>query len=44
MVLFTTKDEPTGSGAMGTVCGYRCKNGEKIAVKRVKTVSYANTR
>lgn len=34
--------EPLGSGAMGTVyLGYRCRNGEKIAVKRVKDY-YAN--
>lgn len=36
--------EPLGSGAMGTVyLGYRVKNGEKIAVKRVKD-SFANNK
>lgn len=34
---YNPADEPLGSGAMGTVyLGYRCRNGEKIAVKRVK--------
>lgn len=34
---YNPSDEPLGSGAMGTVyLGFRCKNGEKIAVKRVK--------
>lgn len=36
--------EPLGSGAMGTVyLGYRVKNGEKIAVKRVKD-AFANNK
>ena len=35
--------EPLGSGAMGTVyIGYRCKTGEKVAVKRVKDSYSAN--
>lgn len=34
---YNPTDEPLGSGAMGTVyLGFRCRNGEKIAVKRVK--------
>lgn len=41
---YNPADEPLGSGAMGTVyLGYRCKNGEKIAVKRVKDC-YANNK
>ena len=41
---YNPKDEPLGSGAMGTVyVGYRCKNGEKIAVKRVKDC-FANSK
>lgn len=39
---YNPKEAPLGSGAMGDVyCGYRCKTGEQIAVKRVKDV-YAN--
>lgn len=41
---YNPADEPLGSGAMGTVYpGYRCRNGEKIAVKRVKDC-YANNK
>ena len=41
---YNPADEPLGSGAMGTVyLGYRCKNSEKIAVKRVKDC-YANNK
>jgi serine/threonine-protein kinase len=39
---YNPMEPPLGSGAMGTVyLGYRCKNGEKIAVKCVKD-SYSN--
>ena len=39
---YNPQKEPLGSGAMGTVyLGYRCKNREAIAVKRVKD-RYAN--
>lgn len=41
---YNPADEPLGSGAMGTVYpGYRCRNGERIAVKRVKDC-YANNK
>ena len=41
---YNPADEPLGSGAMGTVyLGFRCRNGEKIAVKRVKDC-YANNK
>lgn len=41
---YNPNDPPLGSGAMGTVyLGYRCRNGEKIAVKRVKDC-YANNK
>jgi serine/threonine-protein kinase len=39
---YNPQSEPLGSGAMGIVyLGFRCKNGERIAVKRVKD-EYAN--
>lgn len=39
---YNPQNEPLGSGAMGIVyLGFRCKNGERIAVKRVKD-EYAN--
>lgn len=41
---YNPAEEPLGSGAMGTVyMGYRCQNGEKIAVKRVKD-NFANNK
>ena len=41
---YNPSEPPLGSGAMGTVyMGYRCKTGERIAVKRVKD-SFANNR
>lgn len=41
---YNPSSEPLGSGAMGTVyLGFRCKNGERIAVKRVKDC-YANNK
>ena len=41
---YNPQNEPLGCGAMGTVyLGFRCKNGERIAVKRVKD-EYANVR
>lgn len=41
---YNPNERPLGSGAMGTVyLGYRCSNGERIAVKRVKDM-YANNR
>jgi serine/threonine-protein kinase len=41
---YDPESEPLGSGAMGTVyLGYRVKNGEKIAVKRVKD-AFANNK
>lgn len=39
---YNPKEEPLGSGAMGTVyLGYNVKTGEKVAIKRVKD-AYAN--
>ena len=41
---YDPESEPLGSGAMGTVyLGYRVKNGDKIAVKRVKD-AFANNK
>lgn len=41
---YNPAEEPLGSGAMGTVyMGYRCQNGERIAVKRVKD-NFANNK
>lgn len=41
---YNPSKEPLGCGAMGTVyLGYRCQNGEKVAVKRVKDC-YANNK
>lgn len=39
---YNMQNEPLGSGSMGTVyLGYRLKNGEKVAIKRVKD-SFSN--
>ncbi|MBR1521041.1 MAG: serine/threonine protein kinase [Bacteroidaceae bacterium] len=41
---YNPQEPPLGSGAMGDVyCGYRCKNGEMIAVKKVKD-AFANNK